>query len=183
MGEEKHHLHSRHELGIIINEHIGASTSELDEDEVEIIKSALQLSEKHVRDIMTDISSVFWVQPDYVIDGRTIRDIKRNGHSRIPVFNAERTHCYGVLLVKELIDMDFDEEPHKVSELSLHFVKPVGSKTALDTLFRKFIGARTHLMPVERDDVIIGIVTIEDLIEEILGHEIEDETDRQKAAA
>ena len=54
----------------------------------------------------------------------------------------------------------------------------VGSMTALDTLFRKFIGAKTHLMPVEKDDRIVGIVTIEDLIEEILGHEIEDETDK-----
>jgi Mg2+/Co2+ transporter CorC len=53
----------------------------------------------------------------------------------------------------------------------------VGSMTALDTMFRKFIAAHTHLMPVERDDEIVGIITIEDLIEEIIGHEIEDETD------
>jgi len=48
---------------------------------------------------------------------------------------------------------------------------------ALDTLFRVFIGNRSHLMAVEKDDNIVGIVTIEDLIEEILGHEIEDEAD------
>jgi CBS domain containing-hemolysin-like protein len=52
--------------------------------------------------------------------------------------------------------------------------------TALDTLFRKFINGGTHLFPVERDDRIIGIVTIEDLLEEIVGHEIEDETDRKR---
>jgi CBS domain containing-hemolysin-like protein len=52
--------------------------------------------------------------------------------------------------------------------------------TALDTLFRKFIGGGAHLIPVERDNKIVGIVTIEDLLEEIVGHEIEDETDRAK---
>ncbi len=52
--------------------------------------------------------------------------------------------------------------------------------TALDTMFRKFIAAKSHLIPIEKDDHIIGIVTIEDIIEEIIGHEIEDETDRER---
>ncbi|HSX00321.1 MAG TPA: hypothetical protein VLH38_04760 [Patescibacteria group bacterium] len=52
--------------------------------------------------------------------------------------------------------------------------------TALDTLFRKFITGGAHLIPVEKDDKIVGIATIEDLLEEIVGHEIEDETDRSK---
>jgi CBS domain containing-hemolysin-like protein len=56
----------------------------------------------------------------------------------------------------------------------------VGSMTALDTMFRRFINAGAHMIPVERDDKIIGVATIEDLIEEIIGHEIEDETDRHR---
>ena len=76
--------------------------------------------------------------------------------------------------------MDFDENEYRVDDMTLHPTRMVGTMTALDTLFRKFIAARTHLLPVERDDKIIGIVTIEDLIEEIIGHEIEDESDHKR---
>jgi CBS domain containing-hemolysin-like protein len=76
------------------------------------------------------------------------------------------------------VDIDFDEEPVLVRDMPLHSTQIVGSMTALDTLFRKFITGGSHLIPIERDDKIIGVVTIEDLLEEIVGHEIEDETDR-----
>lgn len=174
---ETAHLQSRHELGMMISEHLGTKESELDEDEVEIIRGALQLSEKRVRDITTPMKHVFWLTPQTVIDSKRIDEIKENGWSRIPIFNKPKTICYGVLLVKELVDIDFDENPPRVDELHLHPTQTVGSMTALDTMFRKFINAHTHLMPVEKDDEIIGVVTIEDLIEEIVGHEIEDETD------
>jgi CBS domain containing-hemolysin-like protein len=178
-GGETRKLQSRHELGIMISEHLGKD-SELDEDEVEIIRGALQLSEKRVRDIMTPMSQVFWLTPDTILDDAKIDEIKEAGRSRIPIFNQRLTHCYGVLLMKELVDIDFEEKVYRVDDLPLHPSQIVGSMTALDTMFRKFIGAKSHLIPVEKDDDIIGIVTIEDLIEEILGHEIEDETDHQK---
>jgi metal transporter CNNM len=155
---------------------LGHGGSELDEDEVEIMRGALTLSKKRVRDITTPIKDVYWLQPDTLIDGDKIDEIKAKNWSRIPILNAEKTKSYGVLLMKDLVDMDFDEHPIKVKNLQFRNTKAVGSMTALDTLFRKFIGAHSHLMPVERDGTIVGIVTIEDLIEEILGHEIEDET-------
>ncbi len=181
IGEETFRLHSRHELGIILGEHVGQSESELDEDEAEIMRGALSLSQKRVRDIMTDIQHVYWLTPDTVIDADKIDEIKAKSWSRIPIFNNELTECRGVLLMKDLVDIDFDEQPYPIDTLLIHGTKLIGSKTALDTAFRKFIGAKSHLMPVERDDKIIGIVTIEDLIEEILGHEIEDESDHSRA--
>lgn len=174
-------LQTRHELGIMISEHMGHEESELDDDEVEIIRGALQLSEKKVRDIMQPIKLVFWLTPDTILTDEKIDEIKAAGRSRIPVFNRDHSQCYGVLLMKELVDIDFDEKPYRVDDLTLHPVRLVGSKTALDTMLRKFIATGTHLIPVEKDDKIIGIVTIEDLIEEIVGQEIEDETDRQRA--
>lgn len=171
-------LHSRRELGIIISEHLGHEQSELDEDEVEIIRGALQLSEKHVSDIMMPIKSVFWLTPDTELTPEKISEIKTIGRSRIPVFNPGLTRCNGVLLMKDLVDVDFDEKVYHINDLTLHPVQMVGSKTALDTMLRKFITSHTHLIPIVKDDKIVGIVTIEDLIEEIVGHEIEDETDK-----
>lgn len=176
-------LQTRQELGLLITEHLSDKTSELDEDEVEIMRGALQLSEKRVRDIMTDIRHTYWLTLDTVLDDPKIDEIKAKGFSRIPIFNQKLTKCYGLLLMKDLVDIDFDENTYKVEDMPLHPTMMIGTMTALDTMFRKFIAAKAHMIPVEKDDEIVGIVTIEDLIEEIIGHEIEDETDRSRRSA
>ncbi len=179
-GMETTELQSRHELGIMITEHLGDNNSELDEDEVEIIRGALLLSEKRVRDIMTNIRSVFWMTPETKLTPDQIDIIKGHGWSRIPVMNQQHTTCYGLLLMKDLVDIDFERENVSVHDMPLYPVQVIGSMTALDTLFRKFINGGTHLIPIEKEGAIVGIVTIEDLLEEIVGHEIEDETDRNQ---
>jgi metal transporter CNNM len=177
---ERAHLQSRRELGLLIAEHQTDQDSELDDDEIEIMRGALALSEKRVRDIMTNIRHTYWLTLNDYLDGPKIDELKSKGFSRIPIFNEELTECHGLMLMKDLVDVDFDDHHYKVRDMKLRPTKLVGSMTALDTMFRKFIAAATHLIPIEKDDKIIGIVTIEDLIEEIIGHEIEDETDRQK---
>lgn len=174
-------LHSRQELGIIISEHINHEDSELDEDEVDIIRGALQLSEKRVSDIMLSIDDVYWLTPDSELTPEKITEIKSIGRSRIPIFNRQLTQCYGILLMKDLVDIDFDEMGISIADLDLYPVQLVGSKTALDTLLRKFISSGAHLIPIVKDESIVGIATIEDLIEEIVGREIEDETEKRQA--
>lgn len=176
-------LHTRRELGLMINEHLGEEASELDEDEVEIIRGALQLSEKQVSEIMTPAKNTYWLTLDTELDSAKIDEIKQASYSRIPIFNPDLTKCHGILLMKEMVDIDFDGKSYKVRDFKLHKTKLVGSRTALDTMFRKFISAKTHLIPVEKNDKIIGIVTIEDLVEEIIGHEIVDESDHAAARA
>jgi metal transporter CNNM len=174
-------LQSRHELGLLITEHLSNTKSELDDDEVEIMRGALQLSEKRVRDILTPIERTYWLTPDAILDDERIDEMKAHGYSRIPIFNRTLSTCYGVMLMKDLVDIDFDERVYHPEDLPLYPSQMVGSMTALDTMFRKFIANGTHLIPVEKEDKIVGVVTIEDVIEEIVGHEIEDETDRQRS--
>lgn len=120
---------------------------------------------------------MFWLKIDTIIDGTEIDNIKNEGCSRIPIFNTSLTKCHGILLMKDLVDIDFNIHSCRVDQMPLHPTKLVGARTALDTMFRRFIAARTHLIPVEKNDDIVGIITIEDLIEEIIGHEIVDESD------
>lgn len=177
---ERGQLHSRGELGLMIDEHMDADESELDDDEVDIIRGALQLSEKRVRDILTPIENTYWLTTDTRLDDARIDEIKAIGYSRIPIFDKNLTKCYGVLLMKDLVDVDFDENNFTVDDMTLYPTQLVGSMTALDTMLRKLIASGTHLIPIERDDKIIGVVTVEDLLEEIVGQEIEDETDRKR---
>jgi metal transporter CNNM len=179
VGKTAATLHSRHELGLLMSEHLGKG-SELDEDEVEIVKHALTLSEKKVREIMTPVEHVYHLKTDSVIDARKIDDLKEQNWSRIPIFNTKKTKCESFIMLKDLVDMDFDSHSWQVTELPSHKAVTVGSMTALDTLFRKFIAAKRHILIVEKDDKIAGIVTIEDLLEEIIGHEIEDESDEKR---
>jgi metal transporter CNNM len=180
---ERAHLQSRRELGLLISEHQVDNSSELDNDEIEIMRGALALSEKRVRDIMTDIRHTYWLTLETALDGPKIDELKAKGYSRIPIFNTELTVCHGLMLMKDLVDVDFDDHDYKVRDMQLRPTQLIGSMTALDTMFRKFIAAATHLIPIEKDNEIIGIITIEDLFEEIIGREIEDETDRQKLPA
>jgi len=179
VGKDTGRLHTRAELGLLISEHKIANESELDEDEVEIIQSALQLSEKTVREIMRPINEVFWLTDESVLDARTVDRITAQGYSRIPVFDRDLTKCFGVILMKDMVDVDFDTRPVPAMDFKLHATRVVGGRIALDTMFRKLSAIKSHLIPVEQGGKIVGIVTAEDLIEEIIGHEIADETDHR----
>ena len=135
------------------------------------------LSETKVSDIMTPIKDVFWLTPNKIINDKLVDKIKEQSYSRIPIISNDLSEPYGLVLMKDMVDVDFDNNSRKVSDLKLHKLNVVGSRTALDTMFRKFIAAKAHLMAVEKNDKIVGVVTIEDLFEQLIGQEIEDETD------
>ncbi|MEI7838633.1 MAG: CNNM domain-containing protein [bacterium] len=180
LGGEQQSLMSRTELGILIGEHTKTKSSELDDNEVEIMMGALKLSEKQVKSIMTPIEKTYWFTNSTKLTPKKIDEIKEIGYSRIPIFSKSLSTYYGTILMKDLVHINFDGDTVEVKDLYLHAGDTVGSLVALDTLFRRFITTGNHLIPVERNDNIIGIVTIEDLLEEILQQEIVDETDRLK---
>ncbi|KAJ2355500.1 hypothetical protein IWW50_003309, partial [Coemansia erecta] len=81
----------------------------LSNDEVTIIRGALELSEKRIVEVMTQLKNVFMVDIDARLDRTLLTEMLRQGHSRVPVYEGVRENIVGVLLVKSLILLDPDD--------------------------------------------------------------------------
>lgn len=70
----------------------------LDHDEVTIISSVLELSEKSVESIMTPIKDVYTLSSDQILDQATVDNISKQGYSRVPIYSNEKDNFIGMLL-------------------------------------------------------------------------------------
>ncbi|CAG0917443.1 unnamed protein product [Notodromas monacha] len=187
LGEEIGNQYNRERLKELMK--ISKARNTLGGDEFDIISGALDLKRKTVREIMTKIDDVFMLSYDAVLDFSTMSEIRRNGYSRIPVFDKVRSNIVGILYVKDLVLMDPDDNT-PLKTLCDYYRNPcffTFHDTPLDEMFRALReGDKGHLAFVQEvvDDEdhdpfyeIIGIVTLEDVIEEIVQSEIMDETD------
>ncbi|KAI7825404.1 hypothetical protein BX661DRAFT_144364 [Kickxella alabastrina] len=188
----------------------------LSADEVTIIRGALELGEKLVVEVMTDLNNVYMVDINARLDRSLLTEMLRQGHSRVPVYEGERTNVVGVLLVKSLILLDPDDAV-PVRETRMSDIPLVTPDISLYDILNAFqeggshmavvVGPRadregtnlraqesTPLLGAATDDPAwpplsplplvrrlhfapIGIITLEDVIEELIQEEIIDETD------
>ncbi|KAL1931673.1 hypothetical protein VTP01DRAFT_9816 [Rhizomucor pusillus] len=153
----------------------------LTEDEVLIIGSVLDLRAKPVSQVMTPIDDVFTMSIDDVMDRNTVDRILTAGYSRIPIRAADdKTNFIGMLLVKKLIAYDTaDELP--VSHFQLSPLPETAPNTSCLDILNFFQEGRSHMALVSNNPGAkggaLGVITLEDVIEELIGEEIVDETD------
>jgi len=177
LGDEMPTVYSKHELVKLIEEHEDLKQSEVDEDEERIIKGALSFSDKTVQNIMTPRTEAFILKYDQILHKKIIAKIKNLGHSRIPVYKKDKDDIVGILYVKDLVGEDWrDKTAGQVARDDVIFVD--NNKT-LDDLLNAFKRKKNHLFIVLNEfGGVSGIVTIEDVLEEIIGAEIVDEFDQ-----
>ena len=178
LGEELPTVYSKKEFIKMIEEHEDSSVSDIDEDEERIVKGALAFSEMKVANVMTKAENVFMLSSKQVLDNETIDLIIKKGFSRILVYNGASTTILGVLYAKDLIA----ESTHGklAEEVARSRVVVVEKEKNLDHLLNDFQKSRNHLFIVKDLDRFIGIVTIEDVLEEIIDAEIVDEFDNEE---
>ncbi|PRP89386.1 hypothetical protein PROFUN_01249 [Planoprotostelium fungivorum] len=177
-GEEKIHKFSRHELRELVHQHKISNEGPLSIDESTVITGALDMTSKTVRDAMRPIKDVFMIDWTTRYTKELVDELLRRGHSRVPVYEMDRSRIKGLLLVKKLISVDPDKNM-KIKELELPHLPTVPDDMALYDLLNQFQLGRSHMAAVKskETDLIVGMITLEDLIEELIQEEISDEFD------
>jgi magnesium and cobalt transporter len=147
----------------------------LDGDALSMIEGALQVSEMQVRDIMVPRSQMDVIDVNETPD-KFIPHVIATAHSRFPVIDKNRDDVIGILLAKDLLRYYAGEEEFKVRDMLRPAVFVPESKR-LNVLLREFRANRNHMaVVVDEYGGVAGLVTIEDVLEQIVG-EIEDEYD------
>ena len=147
----------------------------LDGDALSMIEGALQVSEMQVRDIMVPRSQVDVIDVNEPPD-KFIPHVIATAHSRFPVIDKNRDDVIGILLAKDLLRYYAGEEEFRVRAMLRPAVFVPESKR-LNVLLREFRANRNHMaVVVDEYGGVAGLVTIEDVLEQIVG-EIEDEYD------
>ncbi|MDX1556596.1 MAG: CBS domain-containing protein, partial [Xanthomonadales bacterium] len=166
----------REDLRIILRE--ACDNGVIDADALAMMEGALEVSETQVRDAMIPRAQMVVVNMDSDIDEVLPRLIE-SGHSRFPVIGEDKDQVEGILLAKDLL-------PH-LAQGSWTFdmstiIRPamvIPESKRLNMLLRDFRGGRNHMaIVVDEYGGVAGLITIEDVLEEIVG-EIDDEFDEE----
>jgi CBS domain containing-hemolysin-like protein len=149
----------------------------------EMIEGVIELGDTEVRSIMTPRSRVYALQVPISWEEMMNRVVEA-GRSRVPVYRDSLDQIIGLLYTKDLLKESLRPEP-KRRPLQKLLRKPlfVPEQTRLDEMLRQFLHCRTH-MAIVQDEYggLAGVVTIEDVLEEIVG-EIVDESDKERSTA
>lgn len=151
----------------------------IDSDALEIMEGALRVGETHAREIMIPRSQMEVIQSDAKID-EVLQQIIESGHSRFPVVGESSEDIVGILLAKDLLPLVLDRSEDLDVRSMVRPASIIPESKRLGVLLREFREQRYHMaMVVDEYGSVSGLLTIEDILEEIVG-EIEDETDEEE---
>ena len=159
-----------------------ASTSGVvDEGERQMIHSVFELGDTIARDVMVPRPDVVWAERDTPVD-KVVRLALKSGYSRLPVLGEGIDDIVGVAYLKDLVRAQAERPDAALPEVMRRAVFVPDSKQ-VDELLKEMQAARNHMaIVVDEYGGTAGVVTIEDILEEIVG-EITDEYDTDEVPA
>ena len=159
----------------------GLEEKAIEKDEMELVHGALKFDDTVIRSVMTPRTKMFSLNSKMLLF-EALPQINQSGHSRIPIYGNSGDDIVGFIHVRDVLkELERDNKMVSLEQIAR---KPVfaSQEKMVSALLKEMKGRKTHMaMVVDEHGGVEGLVTLEDLLEEIVG-EIEDETDLTRQA-
>lgn len=160
---------------------LSRKSGQIEKEQEKVITNILQLGDKSVRQVMTPRTVTFSLDRNLTMEEALVLRDKWRMHSRVPIYDDHIDNVVGIVLSRDVY-MAAADNRHSMKLYQImrpvHFVPETAS---LNSVFIEFFERHQHLfMVVDEYGSVTGIISMEDIIEEIVGREIVDESDKTK---
>mmetsp|Transcript_118176 Transcript_118176/g.227965 ORF Transcript_118176/g.227965 Transcript_118176/m.227965 type:complete len:401 (-) Transcript_118176:42-1244(-) len=184
LGPDPQTHYSKGEFAEILKRNLDGKTDD-QEEETRVALGAMEFGKELVKKHMTPLDRTFQLDIDEILDLDNILEVAKTGHTRIPVYDSHRENIVAILLTKDLLGVGYERKV-PVREVIHAFnaderVIKVPGEMNLKEAKHQCSEQRKHLLVVTDNahgaETALGVITMEDIIEEIIKEEIVDETD------
>lgn len=180
LGNEMPAVYSKSEIMALISEHEDSEHSPIDADEERIVHGALQFSHTTVAEVMTPKERVTRFDINQTLNDHFYEQVAEEGYSRFPIYSGTEDNIVGILFTKDLLVEDEHITIGETDDAFEHKTLKVLPTDTLDTVLARMLKQGQHMAMVKTPGKQFqGVITLEDIIEEIIQQEIEDEDDTE----
>lgn len=175
-GEQEHRVSDEELLSLVGS---GLRSGTIKPHEASVIRNVLALETRSAKDVMTPRPVVFTLGAQSTVRDAAAMD-GLGMHSRVPVFDEDPDDLVGVVHRRDVLAAAAEDRFDVTLDALMRPVNFVVDSTPLDVLLRTLLDRRQHLVAViDEFGAFAGIVTLEDVLEELIGREIVDEFDQE----
>lgn len=158
---------------------LSRQSGHIEAEQERVISNILELGTRSVRDVMTPRTVTFSLNEEMTVEEAMANEARLSSHSRVPVYKDEPNNVTGMILRKDVLLAAAEQKlatPLTQLMSPAHFV---AETSPLNRVLIEFFDRRQHLfVVVDEYGAVTGVISMEDIIEEIVGREILDESDR-----
>jgi len=169
-------LFERDDLLALIERQKGQPDSRISPETLDLLTHTLTFGDKLVRDCMVPRRAVHMISADDAVGPTLMQELHDSGHSRFPVYKDKEEDIVGTLYLRKLVTLKHTGHVRDVMDKNVYFVH---EEHPLEQVLDAFLKTQHHLFVVVNSfEEFVGIITIEDILEQILGAKIVDEFDQ-----
>lgn len=169
-------LYTKDDLIDLLKLQKGQLDNRISKDEIAIARNALTFGEKLVRDVMTPRRVIKAISADEAVSPIVMGELHKSGHSRFPVYEGKDNNFVGILYMRDMVKARAGGLVKNLMEKRIYYVH---DESPLDDVLQAFIKTHHHMfLVVNNFEEVVGLVTMEDILEQIVGKPILDEFDQ-----